>query len=161
MKCHNCGAATREATENYNYSECGLDYVTLVGIVVRRCPSCGEEETVIPRVEELHRLIARQVARRPGRLEGREIRFLRKYLGHSTEDGAKTLGVDPSTLSRWENEKQEMHLPTERFLRLMVFNEVPVENYPAEELVSLTNRHESRAPRVVLTAGRQGWAATG
>ena len=45
--------------ENYRYDECGLKYVTLVGIEITRCPKCGNYEITIPRIEELHQLLAK------------------------------------------------------------------------------------------------------
>ena len=59
MMCMRCGAAITVARENFLYTASGLPNVTLVGVEVRRCPSCGEFEVAIPRIEDLHRTIAR------------------------------------------------------------------------------------------------------
>src|SRR5437867_9817768 len=53
MKCHQCGHQMKTARENYLYKESGLPNVTLMGIEVSRCRSCGEHEAVIPRIEQL------------------------------------------------------------------------------------------------------------
>ena len=71
----------KTSRENYLYDACGLPGVTLVGVEVSRCPECGNHEVSIPRIEELHRVIARAVANRPARLDGAEVRYLRKWLG--------------------------------------------------------------------------------
>jgi hypothetical protein len=61
--------------------ESGLPDVTLVGVELRTCPSHGELEVVIPKIEELHRTLAKELpSKRPSFTE-QEIRFLRKYLG--------------------------------------------------------------------------------
>jgi YgiT-type zinc finger domain-containing protein len=86
MKCESCGAQMKVGRENYRYAESGLDTITLVDIEVRRCPECGEYEVSVPRIEELHCLIAQQVALKRARLTPQEIRFLRKYLGFSGVD---------------------------------------------------------------------------
>ena len=87
-------------------------------------------------MEDLHRAIAMIVAKLPARLRGKEIRFLRTYLGLSSSDAARVLGVQPATMSRWENEKSkgEMSAVYEHCLRLMVFNREPAQSYPIDEL---------------------------
>lgn len=45
--------------ESYRYDESGFKHVTLVGVDVTRCPRCDNYEISIPRIEELHRLIAK------------------------------------------------------------------------------------------------------
>jgi hypothetical protein len=58
-KCRLCGKAElTSTTENHRYTECGLPNVVLVGVEVRRCVACGHHELVLPRVTELHRVIA-------------------------------------------------------------------------------------------------------
>jgi hypothetical protein len=49
---------------DHRYTECGLSNVVLKGIQVFHCAKCGEEEIVIPNIEELHRLIANLVPRK-------------------------------------------------------------------------------------------------
>jgi putative zinc finger/helix-turn-helix YgiT family protein len=137
MTCHGCGSSMVSKFENHKYDACGLDNVTILAIEVRRCPKCGQSEPVIPRIEELHRVLARAVASAKSRLSGREIVFLRKYLGLSGVDYAKAIGVDPATVSRWENGKTEMSPSYERFLRLMVFNQHPAQSYPPGDLATV------------------------
>jgi putative zinc finger/helix-turn-helix YgiT family protein len=120
MKCINCGRAMKSRKENYRYTECGLDTVTLADIEVRHCANCGETEAVIENAEHLHRALARYVAKKTTRLTGQEIKFLRKYLGYSGTDYAAAAGVAPETVSRWEHEKAVMGPAAERMLRLMV-----------------------------------------
>ena len=93
-------------------------------------------------MEDLHRAIARTIARSKTELRGGEIRFLRTYLGLSSADAAELLGVNASTMSRWENEKSKSDMSPEfdRLLRLMVFNREPVQSYPLKELVEKRTR---------------------
>src|SRR5690242_16830400 len=137
MKCDMCGAQMKSGRENYRYTACGLDTVTLVNVEVRRCPECGEYEVDIPRLDELHRLIAQAVASKGPRLTPREIRFLRKYLGFSGADFAATLDVTPETVSRWETGKKQMSPVAERALRLMIFVRDPIAEYPLEKLAEV------------------------
>src|SRR5260370_42646785 len=46
MKCE-CGTEMKSRKENYRYTESGLDNVILLGVEVRRCPSCGLSEVVL------------------------------------------------------------------------------------------------------------------
>lgn len=156
MKCDNCGAQMKSSRENYRYEECGLDSVTLMNVEVRRCPECGEYEVDIPRIDELHRLIAQTVASKAPRLTAKEIRFLRKYLGFSGVDFAATLDVTPETVSRWETGKKQMSPVAERALRLMVFVRNPIDEYPLEKLAGVA-QGEAVPLRIKLRESRARW----
>lgn len=156
MKCDSCGARMKSARENYRYDECGLDSVTLMDVEVRRCPECGEYEVDIPRMDELHRLIAQMVASKSPRLTAQEVRFLRKYLGFSGVDFAATLDVTPETVSRWENGKKQMSPVAERALRLMVFVRDPIDEYPLEKLAEIA-QGEAVPLRIKLRESRARW----
>src|SRR5215467_6548131 len=103
MNCLQCGHAMTTKRENFPYT--ALPGTVLVGVEVSRCANCGEYEVAIPAIDELNRVLAREVIRKRGRLVGPEIRFLRSYLGYSGGDFAKLIGSDPATVSRWEGDK--------------------------------------------------------
>jgi putative zinc finger/helix-turn-helix YgiT family protein len=152
--CSNAQMASRR--ETYLYKESGLPNVVLVGVEVRRCPSCGQHELVLPRVTELHRTIAYGVIHKRARLSGAEVRFLRKYLGWSGVDFARHAGVDPSTVSNWENDKDAIGPASDRLLRLMVAHGAPVADFSLEELTKIDN--ERRSPVVLRVAPKaRGW----
>ena len=157
-KCRTCGKTELTSrTETYLYTECGLPNVVLVGVEVRRCPSCGHHELVLPRVLELHRTIALAVIKKPARLSGTEVRYLRKYLGWSGADFARHVGVDPSTVSNWETDKDPIGPVSDRLLRLMVARGTPVEEYPLDELTKIEN--ERRPPiEVRVSPKNRGWS---
>lgn len=133
MKCFECGGPLEVRRENHKYA-CGLPYVTLGDIEVRRCRKCGDTEYVIPKVESLHRAIAHQVCTKPGHLVGEEVRFLRKYLGWSGADFASNFGVTQETVSRWEHDRQDMGPVAERHLRMCALHLKPVDAYPFKDL---------------------------
>ena len=119
MKCFECGVgemASRKETFRY---ECDVA-VDLVDVTVWRCPHCGEFEVEIPRLAQLHRVIAQAIAVRPVRLTGPEIRFLRTYIGWSGRDFARRFNKSPETISRWENGKRAMDPMADVQLRLWV-----------------------------------------
>ncbi len=120
--------------ETYLYRESGLPYVTLKGIDVSRCPACGNFEISIPRLEELHRLIAKTLIEKMTRFTGAEIRFLRKSLGLSATDFARRMGVTIETVSRWENNAVAIGPQADRLLRLLVAQGRLTTQYPEERL---------------------------
>lgn len=104
MTCPDCKSSEMvESLENIRYEECGLPYVTLRNIMIERCPECGNELVTIPKVAELHRVLALTLIRKPGRLDPLEITFLRKSLGWSKADFARKVHVQQSQVSRWES----------------------------------------------------------
>jgi len=60
----------------------------------------------IPNMENLVATIAAVRCLMPERLRGNEVRFIRKVIGKGAKEFAEDLEMDPSTYSRWENEKQ-------------------------------------------------------
>jgi putative zinc finger/helix-turn-helix YgiT family protein len=156
-KCRNCEKAEMLGKkETYLYTESGLPNVVLVGVEVRRCPSCGHHEVVLPRVTELHRTIAHAVIHKRSRLSGSEVRYLRKYLGWSGADFARHVGVDPSTVSNWENDKDPIGPSSDRLLRMMVAHGAQVDEYALDELTKIEN--ELRPPiQVRVSPKAKGW----
>jgi DNA-binding transcriptional regulator YiaG len=107
-----------------------------MNVETRACDECGEREVVIPKIEQLHRLIARALATEAPKLEPEHVRFLRKWLGYSSADFALVMGVRPESVSRWERAGTTNPIgPTaERLLRVLVANQDPLEKYPIDFL---------------------------
>jgi len=148
----------KTARENYLYRESGLPNVTLAGIEVSRCPSCGEHEAVIPRIEQLHRVLAVTLARKAPRLTPAEIRFLRKSLGWSGGDFAEHMGVAAETVSRWENGSASMGPAAERLLRLAALTVEPTKDYSLEILKNVAQKKPT-AQRLTVKVERGTWTA--
>jgi putative transcriptional regulator len=154
MRCE-CGHETTERRGNVVMDEGGVK-ITLEEVRIFTCPRCGEEAHAIPRMEALFREVAATLARKRERLMPQEIRFLRKHLGLSGREFARKMGVDPTTVSKWERqeEPQAMGPQAERVLRLMALVEKPLEEYPLEEMAT-----EAPSPsRLRMRAGPEGWA---
>ncbi|HZQ61640.1 MAG TPA: transcriptional regulator [Casimicrobiaceae bacterium] len=84
----------------YHYTECGLQNVWLEnGYEIEKTPY--GKAVAIQDVAGLHRLIGREIARRP-RLTGAELRFLRKELDLSQRGLAGLLGTSEQNVSLWE-----------------------------------------------------------
>lgn len=120
MKCSGCGADARLTTGSYAYKESGLGNVTLRGIELAHCDECGNEDPVIPAVHELHSVIAEALISKPARLDGKELRFLRKYLELSAREFSKIIHVNPSTLSKWENGEDPVGSSSDLLVRALI-----------------------------------------
>ncbi len=157
MRCLQCGGKVAVRRENHRYGASGLRGITLVGVPVRRCVRCDEFEVVIPKIVELHRLIASALTRKKARLAPAEIRFLRQQLGWSGRDFAEHFGVAAGTVSRWENGPAKMSAQADRLLRLMVAHFQPTEAYSLDILKDLA-RGRATPLRLDVRVGRQGWS---
>lgn len=161
MACGSCGAAKLTVSrENVKYDASGLPGVTLMNLEVRRCEACGDYAIVIPRILELHRLMAETVIRKPAPLTPAEIRFLRKHIGWSAVDFAKRMGTTPESVSRWENGKLPMAASADRLLRLMVVTTDPVDDYSLDVLTTITPKRTTKPLRVGMKFEKSGWKAT-
>ena len=125
MKCIQCGSNMKEDKSGlFSYVSCGLSNVYLKGIHFHKClnKECGEEEVAIPNIEELHELLAQNIASQKNILRPEEIRYLRTHLGFSGADFAKVIGVTPETVSRWEKGTVNMKEASDRLLRVLVLS---------------------------------------
>jgi putative zinc finger/helix-turn-helix YgiT family protein len=118
MICHECNSQMDESQEIYHYKESGLDNVYLDNVCVYRC-KCGEVFPSIPGVIKLHTTIGQMIVKKSTALNGKEIIFLRKNIGMNAKTFADYVGIDKSTLSRWENNQQKLAKPNDRLVRLI------------------------------------------
>ena len=139
MKCHECGGPISVVRKDYAYLESGLSNILVRGVEVRRCRKCGNEDVAIPRIRQLHRAIALALLRKKARLAPPEVRFLRKHLGWSQEDFARTFGVRPETVSRWETGAERMSPPADRLLRMVIVQGERVSTYSTRLLEQLND----------------------
>jgi len=133
MKCLDCNKDMTVAKEVYHYTESGLDNVYLHNVEVYRC-ECGEEFASIPAIIKLNSVIGLNLIKKKTYLSGNEIRFLRKNAGLNAKSFAEFIGVNKSTLSRWENNKQDIDKSNDRLVRLVYAN---MKGIPQEEIRNL------------------------
>jgi putative zinc finger/helix-turn-helix YgiT family protein len=85
------------------------------------CQRCGEQEISFPDFNGLMAAIAVARVKAPIKLTGNEIRFLRKALEKTAKElAANIVGVRQETISRWENNKEQISPPIEKLLRIYV-----------------------------------------
>lgn len=153
MKCHECGGTVCVTRKDYAYLESGLSNVIVRGLEVRRCKKCGNEDVVIPRMKQLHRVIAMALLGKKARFAPPEIRFLRKHLGWSQEDLARTFGVRSETVSRWETGAERMAPPADRLLRMVIVQGERVSTYSTSLLGQLDDERSEAMALSVKTNG--------
>ena len=67
------------------------------------------------------------------------------------------MGVTPESVSRWENDREQMSAVADRLLRLMVATKAPVSDYSLDALADLGD--ESAPVRLRLESAKGGWRA--
>ncbi len=88
----------------------------------RFCEDCGEVlGHVIPNFKGLMSAVAVSRASRAVKLNGQDIKFLRKSLRKKAKEFAGDIAISPEQLSRFENDKQVISPVYERLLRAAVY----------------------------------------
>lgn len=118
MRCPSCQHEMKESRGPHLYMESGLDNVILEDVPIYTC-ACGEEMVSFHRVPTLNSAIGEELIKKNTPLSGREIRFLRKNMGFSSTRFAETMGVDKSSVSRWENGTQKLSATNDRMIRII------------------------------------------
>lgn len=124
MLCDHCKVELKKIHTNYRYKESGLDNVVLKGIPAYKCPKCKGINPIIPNINELHRIISECLINKKSLLMGDELVFLRKEMKLKAKDLAEILGVTKITVSRWENEKEQISPACDRLIRLLYGNKI-------------------------------------
>jgi putative zinc finger/helix-turn-helix YgiT family protein len=134
VTCVRCGGAMTSRRGTHRYTETGLSNVVLVDVEMRACPACGERELVTPRIDALHRAIARALSRQTGALMPEAVRFLRRWLGLTIHCFARLIGVRHQTVCRWErlNTTCPLTPPVDRLLKMLVAQHDPTGPYPLD-----------------------------
>ena len=161
MTCDQCAVQmiARQATleDPYKYDLGGG--FQLLGITIFRCPQCKAEAPLIPKITQLHALMARMLAEKPSQLIGTEVRFLRKHAGLPAKDLADLLGVTPSHLSRVEADKDKLGSSADRLVRLLGTNQGGTRDALERLLAEAKKVRQERSERArrAFRLGRGGW----
>lgn len=95
----------------------------------------------IPNAEELAAAVALALCFMPVRLIGAEVRFIRRVLDMTGQEFAAAVEMDPATLSRWENGKQEVGAWADKAVRmaavLQLQDRAPGSHLQPADIVSL------------------------
>lgn len=141
-KCYteSCGGTMEGTRGNYQYTECGLDSVYLNNVLVFHCPRCNALEVPdIPAVGALHSVIAIKLLCKKTLLSGKEMRFLRKFMGYSVNEFVEIMGAaNKSVVSRWETRTHGKEV--DRIVRLLVMVKLvtDISGHPKTSLRNVT-----------------------
>ena len=105
LRCSQCSAGQLEEAvlPQADVSDLvGLSSVQALGAPVLRCNHCGAVSWEGPVLEAIEREVARQLVSDSSHLAPDGVRYLRKYLGLTQAGLAVRLGVDRTTVARWE-----------------------------------------------------------
>ena len=102
----------------FHYTACGLANVWLANGYTLKTTRHGTAVAVND-IDGLHQLIANTLIDKPGRLTGREFRFLRTQLGLSQEALGVMLGFSENAVSLWER-KDSVPAACDQWLRMSV-----------------------------------------
>jgi putative zinc finger/helix-turn-helix YgiT family protein len=109
---------------DYKYTESGLQNVILEGITAYKCSKCRGIYPIISKIKEVHKAIAQQLLKKDSLLTGKEMVYLRKEMKIKAKDLAEILGVTKVTVSRWENEKEQISPICDRLIRVLYGNRI-------------------------------------
>jgi DNA-binding transcriptional regulator YiaG len=118
-KCLFCGTAMRREFGPLEYSITSKWSVTVLDNESLVCPKCGEKEDLIVRALHLEMRIAAEVIKKRNPLSGDELRFLRGLLLLNGREFARSLGISPETLSRYEKGVYRLNQTVDRLARAM------------------------------------------
>jgi DNA-binding transcriptional regulator YiaG len=102
----------------FHYTACGLDNVWLANGYRVKATRHGDAVSVHD-VDGLHELLAQKLIEKPGRLSGKEFRFLRTQLGLSQEALGALLDFSENAVSLWER-KDTVPAACDHWLRMSV-----------------------------------------
>ena len=137
MECPSCSSKKAMKCEvvTHKFKESGLENVTLTGVKSYRCNACGEVVYDFGDINQLNLLIAETLISKQGHLTGKEIRFLRSYVGYSSELFAKILGYDKTSWSRIENERTRISNQVNMAVRWVVAGKLADRDYEVHDLI--------------------------
>lgn len=118
MICSKCNVEMVEKrVEKRQFAESGLD-----GLYLRNWPSlvCPKCEISCPVMSlEISGIVGNCLLGKPIRFSGDEILFFRKDLGLKGIDFAEALGVERETVSKWENDSEQIDHKSDFAIRMM------------------------------------------
>lgn len=108
-----------ESSRPYHYTECGLDYVYLIGGYSIIPTNTGECVNII-NPDGLHKAIGKFLITRRKALSGGELRFLRHEMDMSQSTLAHLLRVTDQTIQKWEaGRTAQVPAPADALIRLL------------------------------------------
>jgi putative zinc finger/helix-turn-helix YgiT family protein len=156
--CAECGGpVSMRILPHYKDLQIGVAVDLINAVEEITCKSCREQEVSFPDFNGLLAAIAVLRVRTAIKLNGEEIKFLRKALELTAKKLAVHLGMREETISRWENGKENMSPPAEKLLRVLVAETladqtpgIPISEMEILYMPILQIREQHRRLRLIL-----------
>ena len=141
----------------HHYMACGLDNVWLEnGYRVKKTPY-GKAVSVVD-ADELHNILALRLAKKEGRLTGKELRFLRTLMCLSQANLAKMVGVGEQAVSLWER-TGKVPKSGDALARLLVLEKLAGDGKMTEVIDRINTVDRLVNQQIVARAARHKWTA--
>src|SRR5579862_2131773 len=72
-------------------------------------------------MNELQKFVFKGLIHKPYPLTGKELRFMRKFLGMSTKEFGENLGISHATVVKWEKGQAKVGPTQEAYIRMFLF----------------------------------------
>ena len=143
-------------TDEYHYTECGIDDVYLVnGFEFVDAPQ--GRQVIIQNIDGLHMVIGELLVNQKKDLNGSDIRFLRHEMLMSQASLAKLLDVAEQTVHRWESGKTDISTPAGFVIRLLYKEHIGGNNEIYEPLKRIADLEDEIDETQRLVESNGGW----
>ena len=143
-------------TDEYHYTECGIDDVYLVnGFEFVDAPQ--GRRVIIKNIDGLHRVIGESLVNHKKDLNGSDIRYLRHEMLMSQASLANLLDVGEQTVHRWESGKSEISKPAESLVRLLYTEHIGGNNKIQEPLKRIADLEDEIDETLRLLETNDEW----
>jgi len=160
LECPNCGS-DQNRSEVIVRRPVEKTSVVVTGHERIVCAVCGTEVGLtLHRAGELARIVMGALVRKPRRLTKEEFEYLRRRNGWKSNELAASLGVTPSTVSRWESGAAPILPTADRALRLMVVATGAVGLFDVGELGKIDDT-DGAPLEVEIVLTEAGWMPSG
>src|ERR1700733_312378 len=79
-------------------------------------------------LNKLQKELIKALIHKPAPLNGKELRFIRKYFEMTTSEFGDLLGVTHPAVLKWEKDKSQIPPTTEKYVRLYVYDQLKAKN---------------------------------
>ncbi len=132
----------------YHYTECGLDNVYIEGFDPL-VDDEGERVHKVPKINQLHHVIALAIVLHEHGISGKELRFLRTAMGFTQAELANRLHREALSIGRWERGERPISSNAEAVIRFLAIERLELS--PELTVEEMTLRCVSTADPQLIT----------
>lgn len=141
----------------YHYTTCGLDNVWLQNGYTVKQTAYGQAVAVVD-ADALHAMLAIRITEKPGRLSGKEFRFLRTMMCLSQLSLAAMVGVTEQALSLWER-TGKVPKSGDALVRMLILEKLKGDGKMSEVINRVNTVERLVNQQIVARARQHKWTA--